>query len=430
MLRNGVSSRFVLATTAAALLVLLLCGRHLSTFYGPAIQRQGHDESSTLISLLRMRLRLGPARTSRTMSPAGSDWSKPLDMPKIVGLVFFGRRQTVSILDCYLKRNLAKNGGLLDSVIWLKRTTDPTDLALLDKILESEADYAAQDVDLDNGGYGSAYANVEDDIMYIKIDDDIIFIEDTAISSIVQTKLAYPDHFLVSANVINHPLLSWVHANLGAVKPYLPELDREYLAGEDGSSIDWRPSRLPAWNGTFGPEVATSWNSAHQRKHRWLPVTTASGHADELLDKTPIAQNQYDPFGRGMSMWQMGAQQHYSLQENLEKNELWRYKFQVWDFQYQRASIQFIAIMGRDINAVKPITWDDEGYFTVDMTKKLGRHAVADGRGVVAHYSYANQVAEADNGGMKTTDVLDRYRSYARENICMGPMLWTHEMEK
>lgn len=30
-------------------------------------------------------------------------WEKPDGVDKVMGLVFYGRRQTVSILDCYLK---------------------------------------------------------------------------------------------------------------------------------------------------------------------------------------------------------------------------------------------------------------------------------------------------------------------------------------
>lgn len=54
--------------------------------------------------------------------------------------------------------------------------------------------------------------------------------------------------------------------------------------------------------------------------------------------------------------------------------------------------------------------------------------AVADGRGVVAHYSFGSQIG--GKGGMKTTDILDRYRAFAAENICKDPMLWNPEDEK
>lgn len=54
----------------------------------------------------------------------------------------------------------------------------------------------------------------------------------------------------------------------------------------------------------------------------------------------------------------------------------------------------------------------------MQLTTSLG--AVADGRGVVAHYSFGPQ-----SKGLGTTDILDRYRSYAKENVCKGPMLWS-----
>ncbi|KAJ3493182.1 hypothetical protein NLG97_g4900 [Lecanicillium saksenae] len=78
--------------------------------------------------------------------------------------------------------------------------------------------------------------------------------------------------------------------------------------------------------------------------------------------------------------------------------------------------------MGKDINAAKPIAQDDEQHFAVTMPQRTGRAAVADGRAVVAHYSFGPQSRD-----MPTTDILDRYRSYAAENVCKQPMLWSPE---
>lgn len=50
--------------------------------------------------------------------------------------------------------------------------------------------------------------------------------------------------------------------------------------------------------------------------------------------------------------------------------------------------------------------------------------AVAAGGGVASHFSFS-----AQKDGMATTDILDRYRSYAQEKICKGPMLWTSEAD-
>lgn len=153
------------------------------------------------------------------------------------------------------------------------------------------------------------------------------------------------------------------------MKPYLPELDEQYPEPKHGESVDWHASSLPAWKGPedFDP---MDWKSPGNQKHRWLPLR---GKTDHVLEKTPIAETEYDAFGKGWTKWPIGAQEHYSFLENLEKNELWRYKFNTWDFQLKRMGIQFVAIMGKDINVAKPIAADDEHHLAVATPEKLGR---------------------------------------------------------
>lgn len=63
---------------------------------------------------------------------------------------------------------------MLDSVIFLERTKDLADLALLDRLIASEPDYVRLKVDLDKGGYASSYDAIENGVMYVKMDDDIV----------------------------------------------------------------------------------------------------------------------------------------------------------------------------------------------------------------------------------------------------------------
>ncbi|KAF4468156.1 hypothetical protein FALBO_4974 [Fusarium albosuccineum] len=352
-----------------------------------------------------------------------SDWRRPAEIKKIMGLVFYGRRHSVSILDCYLKRNLVKNGGVLDGVIFVERTRDVEDLSLLSKLLASEEAYEKWHIEMtdeDNftSGFASSYDLIEDDVMYVKIDDDIVFMEDSVIPSIVKKKIEHPEYYVISANVVNQPLLSWVHWNLGAVKPYLPEVNSK---GEiksfnivNSKKYDWHVSTLPAWHGPS--EFSLDEWEADDKHHRWLPL---KGRADHILDRTPIETTEYHPMGRGWTEWKIGAQEHYSLFENLESNRLSQYKFDTWDFQFERMGIQFIAMLGKDINIAKPIAADDEDHFSCEMPRRLGRHAVTDGRGIAAHYSFGSQ-----RGGMDRTDILARYRAFARDHICASPMLW------
>jgi hypothetical protein len=216
---------------------------------------------------------------------------------------------------------------------------------------------------------------------------------------------------------MNQPSLSWVHRALGVVKPYLPELrpppglfssspPNSTSGSRNGS---WRASELPPWKGPPNFRIKGNYTPPFVG-HRWLPVPPQT---NITIDDTPISAASYDAFGDGLWFWTIAAQQHYSFFEHLENNDLWKYKFNIWDYQYQRLGIQFMAIMGDDINRAKPIEKDDEYWFSEAMPKKLRRHAVVDGRAIAAHYSFAPQ-----RGGVATTDILDRYGLFAKENIC------------
>ena len=80
--------------------------------------------------------------------------------------------------------------------------------------------------------------------MYIKIDDDIIFIDDSTIKQMVDAKTAHPELLLISANIINNPAMSWVHYHLpGATRSYLPEV----IQRENATEVSWHASKLPRW---------------------------------------------------------------------------------------------------------------------------------------------------------------------------------------
>ena len=197
--------------------------------------------------------------------------------------------------------------------------------------------------------------------------------EDSVIPSIVKKKVDHPEYYVVSANVVNQPILSWVHWNLGAIRPYLPEIDSSSKTVPVESSGmkkgEWSPLNLPPWS---GPEAfALEGWEPEGTKHRWLPLD--NGGKDHILDSTPIETTEYNPMGRGWTEWKIGAQEHFSFFENLWKKKLSAYKFGTWDFQYERMGIQFVALLGRDINRAKPIEADDENYFTCAVPRALGR---------------------------------------------------------
>jgi hypothetical protein len=302
-----------------------------------------------------------------------STFKRPKDLNKIVAIIFYGRPATVSILDCYLKRNLVKNGGMLDEVVWIMRTNNTEHIAWLNTLMKTEPDYSQWHVNFTDGDYRGAYDPVENGTMYIKIDDDIVFMEDTAIPTIVEAKYNHPEHYIVSANIMNQPSLSYVHFRLGAVHPYLPDLAPPAPSQKvpEDLSISWKASELPRWSSQKPFNMSWEWKSPYP-KHRWLPVDRET--TNKTIDDTPIVSTAFDPFGNGLWHWQIAAQEHYSFFQNLENNELYRYKFHTWDYNYTRMGIQFIALMGEDINMAKPLSeGDDEYFFSQVMPERTRR---------------------------------------------------------
>ncbi|MCJ1425791.1 hypothetical protein MMC29_003691 [Sticta canariensis] len=65
------------------------------------------------------------------------------------------------------------------------------------------------------------YEGLEDGHIYVKIDDDVVFIKDGAIEEMLDEH--FKRRFLfVSANVVNHPWLSHIHHRMGATLPFHP----------------------------------------------------------------------------------------------------------------------------------------------------------------------------------------------------------------
>jgi hypothetical protein len=332
--------------------------------------------------------------------PAKIRYQKPIG-PKIIGLVFYGRRDRAVILDCYLKQNLAINGGWLDEVIWGVNTQDADDLAYLEELIPTSSSY--RQLDLQKGGYVNLWnQSVEYGNIYIKVDDDVVYIHEDAIPQIVHTISTESKAAIVSANVINSPEHNWIHYRAGAIRPYLPDLDPP--TNGSLSTLQnpvWKVSDLPSWIGPPGwssPQVADYTGelskllplnadcepSTELPRHRWLPL-------DDPLDisKTPIAQTSYNAFGPGWSSWAIAAQQHYSFFHNLEMGQLSTYYMNhgfgenssaLWDHTGDRLSINLLAVTGDTIldNIDNMAASEsDEAYLTVDLPRQVNKRKLS-----------------------------------------------------
>ncbi|KAK5082309.1 hypothetical protein LTR05_007455 [Lithohypha guttulata] len=354
---------------------------------------------------------------------------KPKDV-KVIGLIFFGRKDRVQILKCYLERNLAVNGGWLDEVHWVRNTDRKEDVDYLHQIIAANPAYKQIEIK-ETGfiGYGLAWSTLQVDAIYVKIDDDVVFLADDTIPRMVSTKLGHPEYLVVSANMINSPLMGWVHYHMGAIHPYLPEVIEPEevspeLAPERGKRpppvqrVPWRHTQHPFWE---GPDdyLFDFMQEPPSMRHRWLRLATPDGNAARQIMRTPISDAQYDTWGNSVQSWAIAAQQHYSFLENLYEDQLDLYQFSsrahAWITDYRRLSINCVAINSTEILSYLPMDTVDEEWLTVVLPKKIGKSVAVDSHALAVHFSFGGQ------GNVQATDLLGRYLDYAQENACMAP---------
>ncbi|KAI1073854.1 hypothetical protein F5B20DRAFT_565665 [Whalleya microplaca] len=373
----------------------------------------------------------------KSYAPEGG-WKKPEGL-KVVAMVFYGRKRNVDILDCYLRQNLASYGGYLDEVWFMVHTTIKDDVEWLRDFVEAEQEYKFMDLGrctTDDYGCIWEYPN-EDDTMYLKIDDDILYIHHDAIPQLIHTRLAQPHPFAVSAQLVNSPVTAIQQYHYGAIHPFLPDpKTRNYRE----PSVTWKPSEMGLYPPATRPIEGSPLDvESPYRGHHWLLLSNSSKNT-EGLTRTPMGAYNKNPggddiaFGPTWKSWGAAAQQLYSLLYNLELNQMDRYFFgrpidyrdpgdppntysgpggeQLFDMQYIRYNLNFLAMWGRDIKAGLPIH-DDELEFTAEIPARLKRPFVIDTRSVVAHQSFFTQ-----SKGIGSTDLMDRWRAFANENVC------------
>ncbi|KAL9014100.1 MAG: hypothetical protein Q9173_001242 [Seirophora scorigena] len=287
---------------------------------------------------------------------------------RMVGLVFYGRRSRVEILDCYLK-----------------------DLAFLDELVANTPAYTRRDIGGRKATYGQAWAVAEKGAMYIKIDDDI-------------------EHLFTSTNTINSPRLALLHAHLSsAIHPFLPS---SFSPSTSSSRQNWRPSLLPTYplsnTSTRPPRLPRHPSPrSYPQGYSWLSLPAP---CNTSLKGTPMELLLHDHalgYEEGYRNWAVGAQQHMSFLRNLEEDGLWRYGFDAaatserwgkgrgkviwgpggerrgdqgeegerggttWDMRGARIQINMIAIWGDDVVDNAPVPDDDEWYLGVELVASL-----------------------------------------------------------
>ncbi len=155
-----------------------------------------------------------------------------------------GRRRYLEILANYLLRNRQ----VIDEHHWWLNTREPGDVAFLHRLVDQYPKFfkivSRPMRGSDLIGYSIwPYLRGSDaaDALYIRLDDDICFVEDGAIAAMRDFRLAHREPFLVLGNVVNNAICTHLHQAAG-----LTPLEWGRIGQECMDEIGWRSGEFAA----------------------------------------------------------------------------------------------------------------------------------------------------------------------------------------
>lgn len=150
---------------------------------------------------------------------------------KLEIILFFGRRRFTTVQLPYLLQNRRFNDvpfhrrRLVSKVNVIVNTADADDNLFL-KGLSKIDPYFFNVIEIPrfifnnpkykNGKIFCTFYQVvcESGVLYIKIDDDIVYFSPESIFHLATTKLSNSSNLFISANIVNHPIISGIHQDL------------------------------------------------------------------------------------------------------------------------------------------------------------------------------------------------------------------------
>lgn len=357
---------------------------------------------------------------------------------RVVVVVFFGRKRTFEILHLYLLANLRAHGGLIDEVVLITNTEDKQDLAYQRELLERYPWYRESSVgvgldlkwehalamyghfytevaeasvptgagdEAEVGAEGGATAQtttssqteVPTRSVYLKIDDDIVYIADGAVEALVRAKLALhldsgpsggsrpaTRPLFISANVVNHPRLSHVHQAQGLIRYFdiVPNGERQgaYSARQVVRNGAREEEECRFSDDPFGRTELGSWRCAAMIHESFL----ADLEAGESQKWAAFGDHAASNAGADADTSAPAATAVHAFHAPQASN-------------FTRWSINAFALEPRDLAAINStslaaqLLQDDERFLSSTYPAHLGRPCVALGAAVMVHYSYRLQ---------------------------------------
>ena len=306
---------------------------------------------------------------------------------KLVVLTFAGR-------ECYLKilfPLILKYKQYIDEYRLYVATTIQSDIDYMEKFA-SENDFVKIIYCTINGKivlddkcaiWNNSYTSCqEDDTVYLKLDDDIVYFDESLFTDFIQYRIQNLNPPLLYPVIINNHFMSWMLQEFGV---YNPEVKSQ---------------------------IGNTWSNTISRVYQYIMDNkkTKLRVGDFIRDEEILC-----PVGWGNLKYCYDL--HNQFLKDLNINSIDKYKFpsNVILNSYYAVSINACSWIGTDL---KNLTnnyaemFGDEPWWSLFIPIWTGRANEIYGNCVVSHYSYYRQ----RELGLDSTDILDRYYEYLQKS--------------
>jgi hypothetical protein len=299
---------------------------------------------------------------------------------KVIVCTPVGRKETLEIL---LKYMLQLQDIVDEWQLWINVRHD-SDLIYINEISKIHNTYIKQIWKLKKGDKDYAtndslryfYNDCTDaNTIYVKMDDDIVYIDIDGFHRFLHFRASNPKYFLVNPLVVNNIFISWKLANIGILNDFP-------IYSPSGENIAKAIKMLPS------PENLDIYNPG-------LRIA-------QLIPENILLDNLY---------WRNPDFVKYIHKKFLNNPEI--FKIPNWELSnYEMVSIHCISWFGSAfVDIVDKISPEDEPWLQALYPYKTGKKNIVFGDCVVSHYSYYVQHETLSN-----TDILEKYRQLANSN--------------
>lgn len=285
-----------------------------------------------------------------------------IDNHRVVCWTPFGREATVSLLVKYLERDVRR--GIVDEYIIYMNTDDDQEsdraygYALAEqhdwiRVIERPERYPGPKQR--STGFFYRYAT-DPDTVYLRFDDDIIYIHESAIENLVRRRLQTPDPVAIFATTWNNAIVSWFAQQAGVIPLDYGVVTGPYCMAPMG----WA-------NGRFAVRI-----------HELLLEKAEQGRAEDLFLYQDFPIQNPETGAPGMQF-----------------------------------SVSCFASLGSMYAGLPDgpgvlVPDEEENWHTVHRPQVIGQPNVLVGNALVSHYTFSPQ-----GPIVRATNILDRYRALA-----------------